>query len=155
MCSYVSLDNREAETVIGFVRDCISDRDSDYSCPNDNYSGQLKSLYDGIRQQGLVCMPTNKGIRVYNALENRIIRALLNRGYKFSSPKIDLVNLEASIILYSKYELVNNVNGLSITKIMDGKYKIATVRSDLQCLTNFVNLLENLEYNNLGVSKVF
>lgn len=155
MRSYISLSEREAEGVICFVKDSISSSDVSYSCSNEKYLSEITNLHEGLRKQGLVCLRTNKGVKVYNALENKIIKILMNKGYKFASLKVDLVNLNAGIILYSVNPLTTTDDNLTITEIAEHKYRIETKPSGLHSITSFVDFLTNMNSAHLGYSKVF
>lgn len=155
MQSYVSLSEKEAEGVICFVKDAMSASNITYGCCNEEYLSEITNLHEGLKKQGLVCLRTNKGIKVYNALENKVIKILMKKGYKFASLKIDLINLSAGIVLYSVSPLVNVDDNLSITEIAEHKYRIETKPSGLHSIASFVDFLTNINSAHLGHSKVF
>ena len=155
MRSYISLSESEAEGVICFVKDSMSSSNISYDCPNEKYLIEIINLYEGLKKQGLVCLKTNKGIKVYNALENKVIKMLMSKGYKFASLKIDLINLSAGIVLYSVNPLVNVDDNLKVTEIAEHKYRIETNVNGLHSITSFVDFLTNINSAHLGYSKVF
>lgn len=148
MASYMSLREDSAESIISFIGDSVAGREIEYNSGNDNYNGYLNNLHLGLKKQGLKILKTNKGPKVFNSIECSIIKILNERGIKFSSLNVSLVNYSCQVRLLGVFKPTLQFRGIEFREVQNNTLVLFKGSSNaiqgITGLSDFVKTLESL-----------